>query len=59
MPNLTRNEWANMWECVRSIESIAEERSSLDKRLPVTAAAIRLEVNRIKELIQKVIGEMK
>lgn len=51
--SLTRAQWAEMWESVKSIEFDAALLQS-----NVVKKSIMIEVNKIKEQIQSVIGQM-
>jgi len=50
--SLTKEEWVEMWQCVKTIESINVSRISSKKDV------IKDEVNKMKKLIQSVIGQM-
>jgi hypothetical protein len=53
-PSLTRDQWCEMWESIKRIEQISH---NFLKAEP-TKSAIKYEVNKIKTLIQDVIGKM-
>ena len=52
--SLTRDQWCEMWESIKRIEQISH---NFLKAEP-TKSAIKYEVNKIKTLIQDVIGKM-
>lgn len=51
--SLSRDDWAKMWQYIKVIEANAKMLKS-----PPTRQNILYEVKNIKELIQKVVGQM-
>jgi diadenosine tetraphosphate (Ap4A) HIT family hydrolase len=54
--SLTKDEWAEMWESIKTIESI--NRKVWKKKHYRWANNINWEVQKIKKQIQKVVGQM-
>lgn len=53
MPSLTRMEWKDMWETIKLIETMNTDMQPRQKAL-----WIQMEIDKIKNKIQEVIGQM-